>query len=108
MKFQRRLLTPMVFLTTLLFPGWVWGQVQPVPWLTEAQRAKFEALRLAGSEALFNLDYDSARKDFKEIADTFPNYPAGPQFLADTLWTEALYQSRRLQASLYNDDSFYS
>src|SRR6185369_17294696 len=78
------------------------------PWLTEAERTKFEALRVAGSEALFNLDYVAARKNFKEMADAFPNYPAGPQFLADTLWTETLYETRKLQSSLYGSDSFYA
>ena len=79
------------------------------PWLTDTERPKFEKLRLAGSEALFNLDYEGARKNFKEMADAFPNYPAGPQFLADTLWAETLYQTRRLQSSLYgDDDTFYS
>src|SRR6267378_2572471 len=43
------------------------------------------------------------------MAQSFPNYPAGPQFLADTLWAETLYQTRRLQSSLYgSDDTFYS
>src|SRR5207237_6996890 len=84
------------------------GQAQQ-PWLTDTERTKFETLRVAGSEALFNLDYEGARKNFKEMADAFPNYPAGPQFLADTLWTETLYQTRRLQSSLYgSDDTFYS
>ena len=86
------------------------GQAQPAnsTWLTQSERAKFEQLRIAGSEALYNLDYEGARKIFKEMAAAFPNYPAGPQFLADTLLIEALYQTRRLQASLYNSDSFYS
>src|SRR5258708_14048423 len=85
------------------------GQQQATPWLTEPERAKFETLRIAGSEALFNLDYESARKSFKEMAVAFPNYPAGPQFLADSLWVETLYQTRRLQSSLYgSDDTFYS
>ena len=77
-------------------------------WLTQAERAKFDQLRISGSEALYDLDYEGARKIFKEMAVAFPNYPAGPQFLADTLLIEALYQTRRLQASLYNSDSFYS
>lgn len=77
-------------------------------WLAPAERAKFEQLRISGSAALYNLDYEGARKIFKEMAVAFPNYPAGPQFLADTLLIEALYQTRRLQASLYNSDSFYS
>src|SRR5687767_15750725 len=85
-------------------------QAQPAnsTWLTQTERAKFEQLRISGSEALYNLDYEGARKIFKEMAVAFPNYPDGPQFLADTLLIEALYQTRRLQASLYNSDSFYS
>lgn len=78
-------------------------------WLTDTERAKFETLRVTGSEALFNLDYETARKAFKEMAEAFPNYPAGSQFLADSLWIETLYQTRRLQSSLYgSDDTFYS
>src|ERR1041384_1637928 len=86
------------------------AQSQPAnsSWLTQNERAKFEQLRIAGSEELYNLDYEAARKKFKEMAGGCPNYPAGPQFLADTLLIEALYQTRRLQASLYNSDSFYT
>jgi tetratricopeptide (TPR) repeat protein len=84
-------------------------QTPATPWLTDEERAKFETLRLTGSEALFNLDYETARKAFKEMAEAFPNYPAGSQFLADSLWIETLYQTRRLQSSLYGgDDTFYS
>src|ERR1044072_1479761 len=101
-----------IFLSILFLlavPGVAVGQIAPTPWLTEAERAKFETLRIAGSEALFNLDYDAARKSFKEMVVAFPNYPAGPQFLADTLWAETLYQTRRMQSSLYgSDDAFYS
>jgi len=88
---------------------WAYAQQTPTPWLSESERTKFETLRITGSEALFNLDYETARKSFKEMAQAFPNYPAGPQFLADSLWIETLYQTRRLQSSLYGgDDSFYS
>ena len=85
------------------------AQQTAAPWLTDPERAKFETLRITGSEALFNLDYETAHKSFKEMAQAFPNYPAGPQFLADSLWIETLYQTRRLQSSLYGgDDTFYS
>ncbi|MGZ8844591.1 MAG: hypothetical protein ACXW18_13070 [Pyrinomonadaceae bacterium] len=98
-----------VLLALLAVPAISYGQQAATAWLTEADRAKFETLRIAGSEALFNLDYDAARKSFKEMAVAFPNYPAGPQFLADTLWAETLYQTRRMQSSLYgSDDTFYS
>src|SRR5438128_1739674 len=98
-----------LILFVLAVPAAVKGQTSPTQWLTEIERTKFETLRIAGSEALFNLNYEGARKNFKEMAAAFPNYPAGPQFLADTLWAETLYQSRRLQSSLYgDDDTFYS
>ena len=93
----------------LALPVAALAQTSSTPWLNEPERAKFETLRITGSEALFNLDYELARKSFKEMAQAFPNYPAGPQFLADGLWIETLYQTRRLQSSLYGgDDSFYT
>jgi tetratricopeptide (TPR) repeat protein len=81
---------------------------QPITALSETDRAKLDSLRGDGFEALFNLDYERARKDFREIQRLFPTHPAGPQFLAAGLWIETLYETRRLQASLYSSDSFYS
>lgn len=78
------------------------------PWLSEADNAKLESIHKIGVEALYNLDYEGARKQFKEIARLYPNHPAGQQFLAASLWIETLYETRRLQASLYNTRSFYS
>jgi tetratricopeptide (TPR) repeat protein len=76
--------------------------------LSETDQARFESLRRSGLEALYNIDYDSARKDFKEITRLFPNHPGGPSLLAAALWIKTLYDSRRLQSSLYNSQSFYS
>jgi tetratricopeptide (TPR) repeat protein len=70
-------------------------------------RTRFEELRAAGFNALYNLDYEGARVRFKEIARLFPDHPAGSQFLAATLWAQTLNESRRLQSSLYNTESFY-
>ncbi|HEV7373433.1 MAG TPA: hypothetical protein VGN95_01845 [Pyrinomonadaceae bacterium] len=69
---------------------------------------RLEELRAAGFDALYNLDYETARKNFKEIVRLFPDHPAGPQFLAATLWAQTLNESRRLQSSLYNTESFYA
>ena len=105
---MKKYLLATVFLLVPFLSGFA-QQTPTAPWLTDAERAKFETLRITGSEALFNLDYELARKSFKEMAQAFPNYPAGPQFLADGLWIETLYQTRRLQSSLYGgDDTFYS
>jgi hypothetical protein len=109
MKHRMKILICLSVFFILAMPFAALSQSGSAPWLTETERAKFETLRIAGSEALFNLDYESARKSFKEMAAAFPNYPAGPQFLADSLWVETLYQTRRLQSSLYgSDDTFYS
>src|SRR6185369_13235394 len=93
-----------VFATTLCVQA-----QQPVsPWLSEADQTRLEALRKGGLEALYNIDYDKAYRDFKQIADLYPNHPAGPQLLAARLWIKTLYESRRLQSSLYNSESFYT
>ncbi len=71
-------------------------------------KAKLDSLRRSGIEALYNLDYDKAERDFKEIVRLYPSHPAGPQLLAARLWIKTLYESRRLQSSLYSSQSFYS
>jgi hypothetical protein len=76
--------------------------------LSDADRARFDELRKSGFEALYNLDYEEARRNFKELARLFPDHPAGPQFLAAGLWAQTLNESRRLQSGLYNSDSFYA
>jgi tetratricopeptide (TPR) repeat protein len=82
---------------------------QPIsPWLSETERVRFDNLRRSGIEALYNLDYDKAQRDFKEIAQLYPNHPGGPQLLAARLWAKTLYESRRLQSSLYSSESFYT
>jgi len=84
------------------------AQVSASPWLNAQDQARLESLRRSGIEALYNLDYDKANRDFKEIAQSFPNHPAGPQLLAARLWIKTLYESRRLQVSLYSSESFYT
>jgi len=81
---------------------------QAAPWLTDEEKVRFEALRKSGLEALYNIDYDKALRDFKEIATLYPNHPGGPQLLAARLWIKTLYESRRLQSSLYGSESFYT
>ncbi len=78
------------------------------PWIKESERAHFDGLARGGHEALYNFDYDKALKDFKEINRLYPTHPAGPQLLAARVWVKTLYESRRLQASLYNSESFYA
>jgi predicted Zn-dependent protease len=78
------------------------------PWLTDTERARFEELRRSGLDALYNIDYEKANREFKEIVRLYPNHPGGYQLLAARLWIKTLYESRRLQSSLYSSESFYS
>jgi tetratricopeptide (TPR) repeat protein len=85
-----------------------YGQQNASSWLNEQDQSALEALRRSGIEALYNLDYDKALKDFKEIQQRYPNHPAGHQLLAARVWIKTLYESRRLQGSLYSSESFYA
>lgn len=94
-----------LLLTTALSAA---AQQPSSPWLTDAERARFEELRRSGLDALYNIDYDKANRDFKEIVQLYPNHPGGYQLLAARLWIKTLYESRRLQGSLYSSESFYA
>jgi tetratricopeptide (TPR) repeat protein len=66
-------------------------------------------LRRAGSEAMYNIDYATARAKFEEIRKRLPQHPAGDLYLATVIWLEHLNKSRRLQTGLYRDESsFYA
>ena len=96
-------------LVLLLLTAFVVPAQQPSsPWLTDAERAHFEELRRSGLDALYNIDYDKAQRDFKEIVQLYPNHPGGYQLLAARVWIKTLYESRRLQVSLYSNESFYT
>jgi len=81
---------------------------QSTQWLSDTERTKFEELRRSGLDALYNIDYDKAERDFKEIVRLYPTHPGGYQLLAARLWIKTLYESRRLQVSLYSSESFYT
>ena len=84
------------------------GVSAQTPWLTDAERARFEELRRSGLDALYNIDYDKAQRDFNEIIKLYPNHPGGYQLQAARVWIKTLYESRRLQVSLYSSESFYT
>jgi tetratricopeptide (TPR) repeat protein len=66
-------------------------------------------LRREGTEALYNMDYVTARDKFEEVKKRIPQHPAGDLYIATVIWLEHLNKSRRLQTSLYkNESSFYA
>lgn len=70
--------------------------------------AAFDRLRAEGFDAVYNLDYQTARERFLQMTKTAPDHPAGYVYLANNLWLETLFQNRRLSTSLYTSASFYA
>ena len=69
-------------------------------------RARLDTLRAEGYEALYNLDYEGARKRFREMIQLAPDHPSGPQCFAASLWVEQLNQSWELKATLYSTKAY--
>src|SRR2546426_7247426 len=95
-----------LFLTMLLSAAAVFGQHAEKNRLGVADRSELDSLRREGYEALYNLDYEGARRRFKELTQRFPDHPAGPQCMAASLWLQQLNQSWELKASLYSTESY--
>jgi len=68
------------------------------------QQAQLDTLRAEGYEALYNLDYEGARRRFQKIVELAPEDPAGAQCLATSLWLQQLNESYRLKGTLYTGD----
>ena len=70
--------------------------------------SEFDRLRTEGFNAVYNIDYKTARERFLQMTRLAPDHPAGYVYLANNLWLETLYQSRRLTTSVYTGGSFYA
>jgi len=73
-----------------------------------ANTVELDRLRTEGFDAVYGLDYKTARERFLQMTRIAPDHPAGYVYLANNVWLEILYQSRRLNTSVYTGGSFYS
>ena len=96
-------MTGRIVLLLLLLPAGAFAQQTTK---TPEPSSQLDTLRGQGYEALYNLDYEGARRRFAEITRLFPDHPAGPQSIAATVWLQQLNQSWRLKASLYNKEAY--
>ena len=69
-------------------------------------QARLDTLRAEGYEALYNLDYETARARFKKMIELAPDDPVGPQCMASSLWVQQLNQSWELKATLYSTGTY--
>src|SRR5215831_14465440 len=54
-----------------------------------------------GMEASQDLDFAEAHRQFEDIKRRFPDHPAGPYYLASTLWFQTLTRPGRLLPLLF-------
>lgn len=66
---------------------------------------RLDTLRAEGYEALYNLDYETARARFQKMIELAPDHPAGPQCMASSLWVQQLNQSWELKSTLYSSNA---
>jgi len=64
-----------------------------------------DKLRAEGYEALFNLDYIAARRNFQKMVELAPDNPAGPESYAVSIWFEQLNKTWELKSRLYTDEA---
>ena len=72
----------------------------------QEQRARLDALRAEGYEALYNLDYEGARSRFQKMIELAPDHPAGAQCLASSIWVQQLNEAWELKATLYSTNAY--
>lgn len=75
------------------------------PSSAQDQQARLDTLRAEGYEALYNLDYETARARFKKMIDLAPDHPAGAQCYASSLWIQHLNEAWKQKSTLYSDKS---
>src|SRR5215813_1853290 len=80
--------------------------VSMVTALAQDQQARLDTLRAEGYEALYNLDYETARSRFQKMVELAPDHPAGPECMAASLWLQQLNQSWELKSTLYSTSAY--
>ena len=75
-------------------------------WASATLAQSLDTLRAEGYEALYNLDYETARNRFQKMIELAPEHPAGPQCMASSLWLQQLNQSWELKATLYSAGAY--
>lgn len=102
------IVTSILLLISFGITGYGASEGQTAHRIITLENDEFRKERAAGFNALYNMDYQTARSHFARLAQVSPEHPAGYFYLATNYWLELLNSTRRLQSNLYNSDSFYA
>ncbi len=78
---------------------------QPAP---EGPAAELAAAETAGSQLLFDYDFDEAIEHYARVSERFPEHPTGPYNIATTIWTRLAQRSNGMRGSSLRNDRFFS
>lgn len=70
--------------------------------------AELAAAEAAGSQLLFDYDFDEARDHYAAVSERFPEHPTGPYNLATTIWSRLAQRSNGMRGSSLRNDRFFS
>ena len=66
------------------------------------------AAETAGSQLLFDYDFDRATEHYAWMSERFPDHPTGPYNLATVIWTRLAQRSNGMRGSSLRNDRFFS
>ena len=66
------------------------------------------AAETAGSQLLFDYDFDEAIGHYARVSERFPEHPTGPYNLATTIWTRLAQRSNAIRGPSLRNDRFFS
>ena len=66
------------------------------------------AAETAGSQLLFDYDFEEALGHYAGVSERFPEHPTGPYNLATTIWTRLAQRSNGMRGSTLRNDRFFS
>jgi hypothetical protein len=81
--------------------------ILPVFANTQNLNPELDELRRLGWDAVYIMDFDTARTKFTELQQRASQHPAGDLMMALLTRIEQLNRSRRLQINLYRSAGFY-
>jgi len=66
------------------------------------------AAETAGSQLLFDYDFEEALEHYAAVSERFPEHPTGPYNIATTIWTRLAQRSNGMRGSSLRNDRFFS
>ena len=74
----------------------------------DERAAELAAAETAGSQLLFDYDFDASIRHYQGVSERFPEHPSGPYNIATTVWTRLAQRSNGMRGSSLRNDRFFS